>query len=293
MRAWRRLGVFALMALTMAACGGRTSGLKADGAAATKKGDASPLVAEGETLWAERANRAKAEEAVSKWEAAAAQDPTRADIQLKLAYGYYFLANAHVKWEEDPEDKMRALFLKGVETAERAIKLQSPEFAAKIKGGASWGEAVTSVPKEGVAGLYWYATNLGKWGLLDGITTILAHKDDIFKTMEHVRTVDETFFHGAPYRYFGVYWAKLPFGKDLKKSQANFKKSIELAPNYLETKVLYAEHWAARSDDEALFKKLLNEVIAAPVNVDASLIPENQNAKRTAQRMLKNIEDFF
>lgn len=293
MRAWRRLGVFALMALTMAACGGRTSGLKADGAAATKKGDASPLVAEGETLWAERANRAKAEEAVSKWEAAAAQDPTRADIQLKLAYGYYFLANAHVKWEEDPEDKMRALFLKGVETAERAIKLQSPEFAAKIKGGASWGEAVTSVPKEGVAGLYWYATNLGKWGLLDGITTILAHKDDIFKTMEHVRKVDETFFHGAPYRYFGVYWAKLPFGKDLKKSQANFKKSIELAPNYLETKVLYAEHWAARSDDEALFKKLLNEVIAAPVNVDASLIPENQNAKRTAQRMLKNIEDFF
>lgn len=97
MRAWRRLGVFALMALTMAACGGRASGLKAEGDTATKKGDASPLVAEGDTLWAERANRAKADAAVAKWEAAAAQDPTRADIQLKLAYGYYFLANAHVK----------------------------------------------------------------------------------------------------------------------------------------------------------------------------------------------------
>lgn len=293
MRAWRRLGLLALMALTMAACGGRTSGLKAEAGDADKKGDATPLMAEGDTLWAERANRAKADEAVSKWEAAAAQDPTRADVQLKLAYGYYFLANAHVKWEDDPDDKMRALYLKGVEAAERAIKLESPEFAAKIKGGASWGEAVTSVPASGIAGLYWYATNLGKWGLLDGITTILAHKDDIFKTMDHVRGLDETFFHGAAHRYFGVYWAKLPFGKDLKKSRMHFEKSIELAPNYFETKVLFAEHWAARSDDEALFKKLLNEVIAAPVNVDASLIPENQNAKRTAQRMLKNIEDFF
>lgn len=293
MRVWRRYGLLALMALTMAACGGRTSGLKAEGGPATKKGDASPLVTEGDTLWAERADRAKAEAAVKKWEAAAAQDPTRADVQLKLAYGYYFLANAHAKWDEDPEDQMRALFLKGVETAERAIKLQSPEFAAKIKGGASWGEAVTSVPKEGIAGLYWYATNLGKWGLLDGITTILAHKDDIYKTMDHVRGLDENFFHGAAHRYFGVYWAKLPFGKDLKKSRMHFEKSIELAPNYLETKVLFAEHWAARSDDEALFKKLLNEVIATPVNVDATLIPENQNAKRTAQRMLKNIDDFF
>lgn len=282
-----------LFVATLAACGGRASGLKADDANAVKTGDASPLVAEGDALWAERADRAKADAAIKKWEAAAAQDPTRADVQLKLAYGYYFMANVHVKWDDDPEDAMRALFLKGVESAERAIKLESPEFAAKIKGGASWGEAVTSVPKAGIAGLYWYSTNLGKWGLLDGITTILAHKDDIFKTMDHVRSLDESFFYGAPHRYFGVYWAKLPFGKDLKKSHLHFQTSMKLAPNYLETKVLFAEHWAARSDDEAIFKQVLKEVLDTADDVDPDLIPENKNAKRAAKAMLENIEDYF
>ena len=34
--------------------------------------------------------------------------------------------------------------------------------------------AVKTVGKEGIAGLYWHSTNLGKWALLDGFTTILA-----------------------------------------------------------------------------------------------------------------------
>ncbi|MGK0359376.1 MAG: hypothetical protein ACI9U2_001678 [Bradymonadia bacterium] len=293
MRALIGRGLLIGLGMALVACGGRASGLKDETGPIAKSGDATAMVEAGDAMWVERADRVKAEGAVAKWEAAAGTDPTRADVQLKLAYGYYFLANAHVKWDEDPEDAMRALFLKGVEAGERAIKLESPEFAAKIKGGSSWGDAVTSVPAAGVAGLYWYSTNLGKWGLLDGITTILAHKDDIFKTIEHVRSLNESFFYAAPHRYFGVYWAKIPFGKDLKKSRVHFEKSLSLAPNYLETKVLYAEHWAARSDDEALFKKLLNEVINTADDVDATLIPENKNAKRTAKAMLENIEDFF
>ena len=293
MRALFGRGLLFGLGLALVACGGRASGLKDEAGPVAKTGDATAMIEAGDGMWAERGDRAKAEGAVAKWEAAAGVDPTRADVQLKLAYAYYFLANAHVKWDDDPEDAMRALFLKGVEAGERAIKLESPEFATKIKGGATWGDAVTSVPKSGIAGLYWYSTNLGKWGLLDGITTILAHKDDIFKTMDHVRALDESFFHGAPHRYFGVYWAKIPFGKDLKKSHLHFQTSMRLAPNYLDTKVLFAEHWAARSDDEPLFRKMLTEVINTADDVDASLIPENKNAKRTAKAMLENIEDYF
>ncbi|MCB9544585.1 MAG: hypothetical protein H6706_01665 [Myxococcales bacterium] len=285
--------VCAILALGLAACGGRTSGLMTDGPVAEKKGDASSLIEAGDALWAERGDRAKAEEAVKKWVEASQVDPTLADVQLKLAYGYYFLANAHVKWDKNPDDAMKALYLKGVEAGEAAIKLQSPEFAAKIKAGAKWPEAVKSVGKDGIPGLYWYATCLGKWGLLEGITAILAHKDDIFAIMQHVQSLDETFFYGAPHRYFGVYWAKLPFGKDLNKSKTHFEKAVAISGNYLETKVLFAEFFAAYSDDEALFKKLLNEVIATPDDVDPALVPENRNAKRTAQAMLANIGDYF
>ena len=129
--------------------------------------------------------------------------------------------------------------------------------------------------------------------LLDGFAAILAHKDDIFAIMQHVQSLDETFFYGAPHRYFGVYWAKLPFGKDLNKSKTHFEKAVAISGNYLETKVLFAEFFAAYSDDEALFKKLLNEVIATPDDVDPALVPENRNAKRTAQAMLANIGDYF
>ncbi len=281
------------LALALAACGGRTSGLMTDGPEAAKTGDAAPLVEAGNALWAERADRAKAEGALLKWEEAAKLDPTRADIQVKLSNGYYFLGNAHVKWDKDPNDKLKALYLRGVEAGEAAIKLESPAFAAKIKAGAKWPEAVKSVEASGIAGLYWYATNLGRWGLLEGITAILAHKDDIFAIMDHVRTLDETFFHGAPHRYFGVYWAKLPFGKDLNKSKQHFEKAMSISGNYLETKVLYAEFYAAYSDDEALFKKSLNEVLAVADDVDPAITPENKAAKRTAKHMLDNVADFF
>ena len=289
----RRLA-FLVCFSALAACGGRTSGLVADDAPTEKKGDATPLVEKGDAAWKERSTRAQAEAAIKAWEEAAATDPTRADVQLKLAYAYYFIANAHLRWDEDPDDAMMGSFEKGVVAGERAIKLQSPAFAKKIKDGAGWAEAVKSVPKEGVPSLYWYATNLGKWALLDGFTTILSHKDDVAAIMEHCKELDEGFNHGAPHRYFGVYRTKIPFpGGDLPASKKHFERSVELSPKYLDTKVLFAEAYAVKAQDEALFKKLLNEVVASSDDVDPNLVPETKNSKRVAKHLLDNIEDYF
>jgi tetratricopeptide (TPR) repeat protein len=289
-----RLVVVATLALTFAACGGRQSTLTEDTKPAEKTGDATPLVEQGDALWNERGDQAKAEAAVKAWEEAARVDPTRADIQLKLAYGYYFLANAHFRWMDDPDDAQLAAFEKGVVAAERAIKLSTPAFAQKIKNGESWQAAVKTVGADGIPALYWYATNLGKWALLDGFTTILSHKDDVAATMEHVLSLDESFFYAAPHRYFGVYRTKIPFpGGDLPASKQHFEKAIALAPNYLDTKVLYAEAYATKAQDEELFKRLLGEVVAAPDDIIPELVPENRNAKRVAQQLLDDIEEYF
>ncbi len=286
--------VLMLAALSVAACGGRTSTLVEESGPTEKTGDAAPLVQKGDEAWKQRGDRKQADAAIAAWEEAAKVDPTRADVQLKLAYAYYFLANAHLRWEEDSEETQLAAFEKGVVAGERAIKLQSPEFAKKIKDGAGWQEAVKSVPKEGVPGLYWYATNLGKWALLDGFTTILSHKDDVAAIMEHCKSLDETFFYAAPHRYFGVYRTKIPFpGGDLPASRKHFERAIELAPTYLDTKVLFAEAYAVKAQDEELFKKLLGEVLAAADDVNPELVPETQNSKRVAKDLLENIEDYF
>ncbi len=290
-----RSSLLMLLALSLAACGGRKSTLVENTGPAVKKGDATALVTKGDEAWTKRAERAPTDAAIKAWEEAAATDPTRADVQLKLAYAYYFLANVHLRWDEDSEDAQLAAFEKGVVAGENAIKLVSPDFAKKIKDGAGWQEAVTSVPKEGAGPLYWYATNLGKWALLDGFTTILSHKDDVEAIIAHVKGLEETFFYAAPHRYFGVYRTKIPFpGGDLPASKKHFERAVELAPQYLDTKVLFAESYCAKAQDEALFKKLLNEVINTPDDqIPAELVPESANAKRVAKKLLEDVEEYF
>jgi hypothetical protein len=108
------------------------------------------------------------------------------------------------------------------------------------------------VKKEGLPSLYWYAMNFGKWSLIQGITTTLGNKNRIKSTMEQVLKTDERFYHGAPHRYFGVYEAKVP-GGSIKKSGESFDRALELSPDYLDTYVLKAEFYAAKTQDEELF----------------------------------------
>ena len=274
------------------ACGATKTRLTEDMQQGEKKGDASKLVSEGDALWKERGTRSKAEEAVKKWEEAIKVDPTRADTHLKLSYAYYFMANVHVKWEEDADEALEALFKKGYEIAEVAILLDNPNFQKALKSGKSWEESITLVPKEKIKSLYWYSTNLGKWSLKRGITTTLGNKNRIKSTMTHVLKMDETFFYGAPHRYFGVYEAKVPFGS-LERSGQSFDKAIEINKDYLDTQVLKAQYFAAKTQNEELFKSLLNDVIKADATKIPELVVENKNAQRTAKDLLERIEDFF
>lgn len=290
----------ALSLSMLAGCGGRQELMTQGGITAEKKGDASPLVEEAKGYWAQRSDQASLQKAIDTLNKAAEMDPTRSDIQIMLARSHYFMANGHIRWEDDSKAAQQAAFDKGVIAGEKAIMLTSPEFAAKIKAGTSWSEAIPSVTsKEGLEAMYWYASNLGKWMVLEGIATALKYKDRVSALMTHCLKLDETFFYGGPHRYFGAYWAKVPFSSDLNKSREHFQKSIELAPNYLETKVYMAQEWAVRADEEdgggiETFKKLLNEVLAADVDsLDPELIPENANAQRQAKMLLEDPDEFF
>ncbi len=276
----------------MIACGATPTQLSKEVTIGAKVGDADQLISKGDELWKQRGDRAKALEAVKAWEEAEKNDPTKAEIPLRLTKAYYFLCNVHLRWDSESEDAQKATFLKGVESGERAIRLQNPSFAQAIKEGKSWEEAVKTVSKENVDSLYWYATNLGKWSLLEGISTTMGNKNRILATMTHVKEQDESFFHGAPHRYFGVYYAKIPFG-DIEQSKFHFEKAKEIAPKYLDTYVLYAEFYAAKKQDEALFEKILNEVLAADVKAIPELEVENSNARKIAQDMLNNKDNFF
>ena len=159
-----------------------------------------------------------------------------------LAYAYYFMNNVHVRWDDDEAESQLP---EGVDAAERALGLANPAFAKTIMAGedtdAAWKKALASATKDDVKALYWYATNLAKWGLKNGIASLLKYKDRVFGIMERCKELDPTFWHNGPARYMGAYWLKIPFGKDPKKSKANFEASIAGSPHYLDGKLLFAE----------------------------------------------------
>ncbi|MCK6570033.1 TRAP transporter TatT component family protein [Myxococcota bacterium] len=288
-------GISLVMAagLALGACGGRQSTLVEAAPAPVKVGDATLKLQEASDHWAKREDKNAVLAAISAWEQAEALDPTDAQIPLKLTYAYYFLANAHLVWEED-EDGMKAAYDKGVTAGEKAIKLLSPAFAEQIRNGKPWEVAIPSVDKAGLPALYWYATNLGRWATLDGITTLLSNKDRVFAIMEHCLKLDETYFHGAPHRYFGVAYTKIPFPNgDLPRSRKAFERAIEIDRNYADTRVLFAESYASKAGDKELYLKLVNEVIAMPDDILPELVPETRNAKRKAAKMLEDAADLF
>ncbi|MEZ4460116.1 MAG: TRAP transporter TatT component family protein [bacterium] len=303
----------ALVASSLAACGGaeRQSSIVADQGkltAATEQGDFNALMAEADAAWANRLDKAQLQLAIDKWEAAAktaTPDLTPeqraaklAEIFETLSRAYYFLGDSHIRLEgkdDEMNDAMMATFEKGVTASEKAIALRDPDFAAKVAADRNnWKSAVSTAKKEALPALYWYSTNLGKWALLEGIATILSRKDDIKATMDWVVANDATYFYAAPYRYFGAFHTKVPIGGgNPKASLEAFDKSIEIAPNYLATKVLKAEQYAVLIGDRDLYESLLNEVLNADLSLAPEIAPENELEKRKAKRMLADADEFF
>ncbi|MBI3178844.1 MAG: hypothetical protein HYZ27_04245 [Deltaproteobacteria bacterium] len=281
----------------VAACGpGRQAAWeKPAGAAATAPtGDAASLTAQAEEAWKSRGERTSCETVVAALVQLTAQNPHDAKALAWLSRAYYLLADGHLRLANE-NDAMLATFEKGVEAGERAMMASSTEFAAKVKAGAKVEEAVKLIPAEGQEPIYWYASNLGKFAVAKGFTTTLFYKDRIFAVMQRVLEIDEKFFHAAPHRYFGAFYAKAPSfaGGDLGKSKLHFDRALELDPNYFGTKVLYAEFYAPKTEDKTLFAKLLEEVTAGNPEVLPELVPEQKLEQQKAKKLLAEINEIF
>lgn len=311
----RRIGTIvlgALIALSATACAAKRDSALEDAdkiTEATEQGEFSQTLSEAQTHWDKRVNKNELRKAIETMEKAVkmpasdmSEDERKQNIAAtyeRLSRGYYLMADSHIRLESteegDRDEEMMAVFEKGVTAAEKALALRDPNFAKIVTEKPNkWQDAVVDADPAAIPALYWYSTNLGKWALLEGIATILARKDDIKVTMDWIMENDPTFFHGAPYRYFGVYHTKVPIGGGAPpKSKAAFEKSLEIAPNYLATRVLMADSYAVLVGDRELFDKLLNEVVQADPNALEAVAPENQLEQQKAKRLLARGDDLF
>lgn len=254
---------------------------------------AGQMIEEGDTLWTERSDKEKLMQALVKWEEASAQAPT-GDLFVKLSRGHYFLADGHYGVEGD-ETKRDEHYTTGLGFAEKATGLLASDYVAAVQGGEKHETAILKAPPEAVPALYWQSTNLGKWAASKGFVTKLKYKDDIEATMLHVKSMNDTYFYSAPYRYFGAFEAATAglAGGDLGKSLENFEIAVARAPAYLGTKVLWAEYLCTKTQERETYERLLKEVLAADPTSDPAIEPENRAEQRKAQKLLDRIDEEF
>jgi len=292
MRAW----ITALAAvLLLQACGtSRTSGLCENVVEAGQPGDAAKEEALADAAWAQRVNVDKLKEAISHWRAAVAIAPRKTANYVRLAKALYFWADGHLRFDDSAEEAMLKAFEEATYFAERALKIQNPDFQFSVCSQEPFNKSARHIRKSDVPAVYWYAAALGKYGLAKSIVTVLDNKDRIYAVMRRVRKLDPAFNYGAGDRYLGAFFTKIPFPKgDLKKSRAHFLRSLKRAPNYLATRVLMAEMLAPKLKDRAMFKEQLDYVLQAPANVVPDLKPENLIEKKKARALLEDIDTIF
>ena len=151
-------------------------------------------------------------------------------------------------------------------------------------------------PRE-TAALFWGGYGCAIWARLqDGSPAGLATLTKIERLMQRVNELDESFYHGGAHIFLGsLNGAKPPMlGGKPEVSLAHFEKALMLNQRqFLPTQVAMAETYARQVFDRDLFKALLEEVLAAPLEADPKLKASNSLAKMKAKQLLARIDDFF
>jgi tetratricopeptide (TPR) repeat protein len=285
--------------MALSACSGRKAVWEGDatppaGGDATTDAAPADVTAAGDAKWAERTDAANVRAAIVEWEKAAEANPNNLDLLVKLTRAHYFLADGYLRAEADDKEYL-TLMDKGVKWGEKAMVAASPEFAKAMADGAKFPEAVKLVGKEGVGAMYWYASSLGKWAKKKGFAVLLGQKDNVKATMDRCLELDPTFYYGGPHRYFGAFYAIAPSfaGGDLEKSKVHFKKSLEISPDFVGTKVLWAAELAVKTQDEETFDKLMAEIEAVKEDAIPDVSAETRVEKQKAAELKANRSDLF
>ena len=279
-----------LSLLTVLACGKNPGSYEIK--SASKDAQVDQLKTQAEALWLERGDKDKLVQALDVYEELYAQDSSDRAVAARLVRGWYFYGDAY---ESEIEAK-RAAWDKAFTFGDKCLAL-NPEYAATLADGGSKEEAAVHLTKEDIPCTYWTASALGKWAKAGGLAVTLKYIGTAKVYIGKVEELEPTFFHGAAHRYWGAYYSGLPSfaGQDLTRSEEEFKKSLEISPDYLGTRILYADYWATKNQDQiAVFDEMVQYVMQVDLDaLDPELRPENEAEKRKAEALWAKRTDLF
>lgn len=145
---------------------------------------------------------------------------------------------------------------------------------------------------------YLYAYALGWLSFLDATSddlSAVAELPWVEAAMERALALDESYDAGAIHTWLGILKSLRPpaLGGEPEAAQAHFERSLELsAGRDLSVKLEYARRYARLMYEQELHDRLLNEVLAAPAEVEGYTL-FNVLAKQDAQALLATSSEYF
>jgi hypothetical protein len=220
--------------------------------------------------------------------------PDNERLLITAAQAYASFASAFVQ-EEDPE-YARALYAKAryyALSALQQIGFKNP-VASEFD---SFEKTLQALGKKDVPYIFWAASCWGNWiSLNQRSMEALAELPRVELMMKRVLELDEGFYYGGAHIFMGVLEASRPkiAGGDLNKAQNRFLKAIELGHGkFLMTFVYYADYYAKKKFDKALYVSTLETVLKTPADIMPDLTLLNTVAQARAKVMLNEADNYF
>jgi tetratricopeptide (TPR) repeat protein len=223
------------------------------------------LIAQGDELYAQRLDLAKAKEALVKYQEALLTGENKYETYWKMARVEYWIGD---KTENNKEKQ--AIFQQGIYHAKKAVEVEPNK----------------------VDGHFWLGVNYGVYGEAKGVLKSLFLVKPIKQEMNKVLELDRNYESGGADRVLGRVYFKLPgfAGGDKKKSLEHLLKSKELGPKDGLTRIYLADTYLALDQVEKAREELEYVLNMEPEPNDPSSIAELPGQKEDAKKMLEKKE---
>ncbi len=241
------------------------------------------LAADGESAWKLRADKKQLDESARAYGAALRYNPSDAAVLVRL--GQIALRRSTVNARGAGSS---AYLDEAAGYGERALSARNPKLLAAARvARAKPADVFSHAEPADAPALVLYAEALLGWSVMHGTATVLKNKEWISAAATRALGFDPTVGWGAPNRVLGSLDCELPHaGENLHDALVRFEAAVAVAPGYLPTRVAYAQEYATRTGDDALFHRLLEEVLAANPNALADAAAENADAQKLARKLL-------
>lgn len=198
----------------------------------------------------------------------------------------------------EEEDRLRALdlYARARSYGDRALARRG-ERATWPADGAELADRLARMDRDDVPALFWTAFAWGaRINLERADPAVVADVPTVQRLLERVVELDESFAHAGPHLALGLLLSarSRALGGAPDAGRRHFERCLELTGRrYLMAQVLCARTYAVTVQDRALFVRLLQEVRAAPRDLDPDQALANAVARERADRLLRQVDDLF